>query len=74
MATKSVHLDGQEQLMLDKLAGVNQLPANTVLRLALRQLFTLADGEGRLPLVGRPMIGLRLDPVTSRPPEPPPLG
>lgn len=49
----SIYLNRREQLMLDRLAGVNGLAPNTVLRLALVQLHALADAAGRLPLAGQ---------------------
>lgn len=50
---RSVHLDAHEDLLLERLAGVNRLNPNAVLRLALRHLATAADRDGRLPLLGR---------------------
>lgn len=61
----SVYLNRREQLMVDRLAGVNRLSANMVLRLALHQLYAQADADGRLPLAG-PSVE-RLDPVSGLP-------
>lgn len=51
--TSSIYLDREEELLLERLAGMNQLSRNTVLRLALRELGSRADRDGRLPLIGR---------------------
>jgi len=70
--TSSIYLDREEELLLDKLSGVNRLSRNTVLRLALRELATRADPQGQLPLLGKPMM--RLDPITGKPPSAPGAG
>lgn len=50
--TSSVYLNRQEEVMLDQMAGANQLPPNSILRIALRELYARSDQAGRLPLVG----------------------
>lgn len=52
--TKSVYLSRAEELQLERLAAMNDLKANEVLRLGLRELAAQADAAGRLPLAERP--------------------
>lgn len=64
--TSSLYLDREEELLLDRLAGVNRLSRNSILRLALRELAALADPAGRLPLLGRRPVGVLERPEASR--------